>query len=277
MVSSLEKYRGVLDLEAARGKYTLARYWPAPDVGCFVERYWIVRWNLGDGPPYVQTTLPNPCVNLVVEPGGSRVYGVMTGAYRRVLAGNGVAFGVKFKPAGFYPYFGKPLARLVNGAARMDEVFGPAGAELERKLPALADDAAMVEEAEAFLRGRLPRIDRNVALIDGIVEQIAADPSIRKVRDLALAAGRSERTLQRLFAKYVGVGPRWVIARYRLQEAAHRIEEGSVDDWAALAADLGYADQPHFIRDFKSLVGKTPAEYAREVGMRRQRLASSRM
>jgi AraC-like DNA-binding protein len=34
------------------------------------------------------------------------------------------------------------------------------------------------------------------------------------------------------------------------------------DRWAALAADLGYADQGHFIRDFKTMFGEPPTWYA---------------
>jgi AraC-like DNA-binding protein len=74
----------------------------------------------------------------------------------------------------------------------------------------------------------------------------------------------NKRTLQRLFAKYVGVSPKWVIQRYRLHEAAEQLAAGSSIGQAALAADLGYSDQAHFVRDFKSVVGMTPLAYARQ-------------
>lgn len=75
----------------------------------------------------------------------------------------------------------------------------------------------------------------------------------------------SLRQLQRLFREYVGVSPKWVIQRYRLLDAAERVAAGTTIDWADLSLDLGYADQAHFIRDFKKLVGRSPAEYARSV------------
>jgi AraC-like DNA-binding protein len=78
------------------------------------------------------------------------------------------------------------------------------------------------------------------------------------------AAARFEvtpRTLQRLFAEYVGVSPKAVLRRARLHEAAQRADNGSVD-WAALAADLGYSDQAHLVRDFRAHLGTTPAAYA---------------
>ena len=74
------------------------------------------------------------------------------------------------------------------------------------------------------------------------------------------------RALQRLFAEYVGVSPKWTIRRYRLQEAAERLAAAESVDWPALALDLGYADQAHFIRDFKRMIGRAPAEYFKRMG-----------
>jgi AraC-like DNA-binding protein len=67
--------------------------------------------------------------------------------------------------------------------------------------------------------------------------------------------------LQRLFRDYVGVTPKWVLKRYRVHEAAERLASGEAQDAAWLAADLGYSDQPHFIRDFAAQVGCTPHAY----------------
>lgn len=77
----------------------------------------------------------------------------------------------------------------------------------------------------------------------------------------------SKRTLQRIFSQYVGVGPKWVIKRYRLHEAADQLAGGNVVDWPRLALDLGYFDQAHFIKDFKAMVGRTPTEYARNLSV----------
>ncbi len=262
-VASLHKFRGVLDAKAAEGKFTLTRYWPAEHVGFFVERYWIVRWDLDE--PYVQATAPNPCVNLVVEPASSGVFGVPTGSFARTLAGRGCTFGVKFKPGGFYPFFRSPISDLRDRMLELEKVFGEDGAALVDELRSLDEDEQMVEAAEAFFQHRLPEPDGNVVLVNQIVDHIVAEDTVQKVADLATAFGRSERSLQRLFHKYVGVGPRWVIARYRLQEAVCRIESDPVVKWSDVAAELGYFDQSHFVRDFKRIVGVTPAEYARKI------------
>jgi len=53
-----------------------------------------------------------------------------------------------------------------------------------------------------------------------------------------------------------------VLRRARLHEAAARAESGTAVDWAALASDLGYADQAHLTRDFTATVGVPPARYS---------------
>ena len=95
-----------------------------------------------------------------------------------------------------------------------------------------------------------------------LVSRITADPGLRRVDELSAASGMTARTLQRLFADYVGVSPKWVMRRARLHEAAERADSGEPVDWAELAADLGYADQAHLTRDFTTTLGVSPTRYA---------------
>ena len=49
---------------------------------------------------------------------------------------------------------------------------------------------------------------------------------------------------------------------YRLNEVKRQMASGTAVDWAGLAAELGYADQAHFTRDFVAMVGEPPTRYA---------------
>ena len=125
----------------------------------------------------------------------------------------------------------------------------------------------MIEVAQSVLRQRLPEKDDNAAEARRIVECIMADREITRVDDVVERLGLNKRSLQRLFSQYIGVSPKWVIKRYRLHEAAEELASGQPTDFSNMAVDLGYFDQAHFIKDFKSIVGKSPAEYARSVGL----------
>jgi hypothetical protein len=206
-------------------------------------------------------TLPHPSVHLVFEKGASALEGIRKGAFSRTLHGTGFVFAVKFRPASFHGFYGKPLAALTNKSIDPADVFGAGFSALEANVLEASSPAEMVTITERYLRGRSPAEDENVAFLNGLLPQIESDRSITRVAHLLPLGGGTVRRLQRLFSQYVGVSPKWVIARYRIHEALERVHEDTVKDWVSLALDLGYADQAHFIRDFKALVGTTPLLY----------------
>lgn len=265
MKSKIGKARGILNPTIGERKFQLSRHLPAQDLSFFVERYWIVRWDLRGQAPYLSENLPYPCVNLVIEPGKSRVYGVIKRKFSILLENEGRVFGVKFRPGAFYPFVKSPVAHFTDSSISLDDVFGVAGPAFEEAILAVENEAEMVELAENFIRQRLPERDETVEEINRIVDRIMADRTITKVDDLVSRLHLNKRTLQRLFNQYVGVSPKWVIKRYRLHEAAEQLAGSNVIDWPRLALELGYFDQAHFIHDFKTIVGKPPAEYVREM------------
>src|SRR5690348_9956012 len=111
MQSEPGKPRGILKQRAGEERFQLSRYLPSQDLSFFVEFYWIVRWDLRGQEPYIQETLPHPCVHLVFEPGQSMVFGVSTGKFSRQLEGKGRVFSIKFKPGAFYPFVKVPVSQ----------------------------------------------------------------------------------------------------------------------------------------------------------------------
>ena len=153
------------------------------------------------------------------------------------------------------------MASLANTSIPVSEVFGAAATVLEKFILSTEDEDAMTVEANAFLLQRLPDRDDKAALAREMVERILRERDLLTVDDLSARCDVSIRSLQRLFSQYVGVSPKWVIRRYRLHELLEQIHSGTQIDWAQLAAELGYFDQAHLIRDFKSITGYAPTEY----------------
>jgi AraC-like DNA-binding protein len=261
----MEETRGILNVKAGEKKFCLKRYMPAEDLSFFVERYWAVSWDLRGQEPFVQEVLPFPCVHLVFEEERSRIYGVETRRFTRLLEGEGRVFGIKFRPGGFYPFVKMPITRFTSTSVEFREVFGSQTWEVEENILKCGDEVEMKAVVEIFLHERLPEQDENVEEVNRMVNYIVEHREVTRVEDLVGAIGLNKRRVQRLFHQYVGVSPKWVIGRYRLHEAAERLAEGHSMDWTKLALDLGYFDQAHFIKDFKAMVGQTPGEYARAV------------
>ena len=254
--------RGILEPGEAALRFSLRRLLPSPDLADRIELFWIVEWDLRGLPPHRQGVLPHPSVNLAVEPAYAGVYGVDTGLFERDLAGAGKVVGTKFRPGGFAGLIDEDVAALTDRTVPLGEFFGAAGDALATEVRAAPTDRAATAVVERFLRERAPHADPRLALVTRIMALLLEDTSITRVDQLAAGLHMSPRSLQRLFARYVGVSPKWVLQRIRLHEATERIADGPQLDWADLALELGYADQAHFINDFRAYVGRSPAEYA---------------
>ena len=266
VVSRIAPARGILNPAVAETRFQMNHYFPASDLSHLVLRYWIIRWDLRGQESYTQELLTYPCLNLVIEAGQSALYGVETQKSSHTLEGCGTVLGVKFRPGGFYPFFKRSISELTNRALPLSDVFGIDSASLEAAILSSAADGHRVTLVEDFLRQRLPPPDENVTLVNQIVDAINAERAITRVDHVACRFHMSRRTLERLFSQYVGVSPKWVIQRARLHEAAEKLARDEKVDLPRLALDLGYFDQAHFIKDFKTIIGTTPGDYARRAG-----------
>jgi AraC-like DNA-binding protein len=253
-----EKPRGIISARAGEG---LQRYWASEDLAPFVEHFWIVRWDVRE--PVTAETLPHPSIHMVLEKSKSEIVGVMRGRFTTTLEGAGRVIGTKFRPGAFRAFIDRAVVTLTDRRWALCDVFGECALDGERVLE--HGDTEAVEIIESFLRARKPVFNESMELAGRIAARIAEDRGINKVEQLVDEFAMTTRQLQRLFREYVGVTPKWVIQRYRLIEAAERLKSDNTTDLAALALDLGYADQAHFIRDFRKLVGRPPAGYARSM------------
>jgi AraC-like DNA-binding protein len=256
--------RGVLRPDLAATHLRLDRHKPPDALAPFVDYYWIVRWDLRGQPPYEQTVLPHPNVNLVFEASGAGIFGVDRRLFTRSLSGLGLGFGIRFAAGGFRPFWQAPISQLTDRVVPAARLFGPRAEKTRQAIMGDfdADDGRMTGFAEALLHTVLPERDPLAEQAFALVSRITDDPGLRRVDQLSAESGMTARSLQRLFADYVGVSPKWVMRRARLHEAAERADSGEPVDWAALASDLGYADQAHLTRDFTVTIGVPPTRYA---------------
>ncbi|MFE5754262.1 DUF6597 domain-containing transcriptional factor [Streptomyces massasporeus] len=264
--------RGIVDPSGLLDRVRFRRHEPAEPLRRYVEWYWLIDWDLPA--PYASHIVPHPAVNLTFQwdesgeteaPPYAEVTGVALGLYTRKLTGRGRVCGAKFRPGGFRPYTPEvPVSRWTGRALPAREVFPQITDDTARSIVTAAGDRARVAALDAFLLSLPHTPDPQADLAIDLVRHIRADRTVRRVGDFARAEGLSVRALQRLFATCVGVSPKWVILRYRIHEALEQAGTRDDIDWAALAADLGYADQAHLVRDFTATVGVPPTAYATE-------------
>jgi AraC-like DNA-binding protein len=258
--------RGIVSSRVSGARIESRTYAPSPDLADLVALHWTSRWDLRDQEPHVFELLSDPSATLAIERDQSRVVGVWTRRWVRVLEGAGHIRAAKLQPGALPVLFARPAHELTDRIVPLAELVGARdAARLERQVLDAPDDATAFAALDAFLRARRAAPDPSAHEAARLVALVIEDPTIATVEQLVVRAGLGLRALQRLFRDYVGQSPKGVIRRARLQELARRLELGTAPNLARVAAELGYTDHAHLTRDFKREVGKSPRELAKRV------------
>jgi AraC-like DNA-binding protein len=239
----------------------------------WVENHWSVCWDLPADRHHVSQVLPHPTCSLTVElaehprpglPAGETlvVTGVATRRFDVELRGAGRVLGVRFRPGGLAALTGRDASAWTDRTVPARDVLPPhLCAELaDPQLAAAPREWTAAAEAAIASIGR-DREDPRYDELIGVITDMLADRSLVTVQDVARRHGIAPRSLQRLFRHYVGVGPKWVLARYRIHDIVSELDEGYSGTITDLAHRYGWYDQAHLTRDFTSLIGTTPTEY----------------
>jgi AraC-like DNA-binding protein len=168
-------------------------------------------------------------------------------------------------PLGAYTLLGLPMDELRGQTVDLTDVLGATGrrlAEQLREAPTWRQRFALVDE---FLLRRLgggPRPSPEVGWAWGRLVATAGAASIGRI---ANEVGWSHRHLIARFRQQVGLAPKTAARLVRLDGVWRGLDDRRPLDWGQLAADAGYADQAHLIRDFRQFTGTTPTEFLARV------------
>lgn len=265
--------RGILQSPVEAPPIELSRFEAPPDLAPYVEHFWSVHWDVRQRGPITRETLPHPSLHWVTEDARSEVQGIVRGRFTRELRGEGRVVGVKFRPGGMCAFVSQSMDVFTGRRLPAAKVFGPRARALPAALRGLSTPDA-VEHVCALLRALDPQPDTQAARAGAIVAAIGIDRTITRVTQVCERFTVAPLTLQRMFRSKIGINPKWVVQRYRLHEAVERIHaHGPIEPqpWASLAADLGFTDQAHFARTFRSFIGVTPGQYLRRMRLQNHR------
>ena len=184
---------------------------------------------------------------------------------------------VDFTPLGAYRFFAMPMRELAAQTVALDQVGG--FDDLVERLYEAPDWATRFALLDRFVRRRLAAAEAPSSPIAWAWRQLASSGGRVRVAALAREIGWSRKHLAQRFSIEIGAGPKTVGRILRFAGARRAIDAGIgagcpdltgdwAGDWAGMAADWGYADQAHLIREFRAMAGVTPADYARDAAGR---------
>lgn len=173
--------------------------------------------------------------------------------------GAGTMVMVKFARGALYRLFG------IDGDASYGRVHGADAA----RYPGLAAVDATLRAAGPALAARIAALDAallpyaRVAAAEGPAEAFRYLAQRRhgavRVAEAARALGVTPRTLERHCRQRFGRTPAQLIRAVRYTAALVPQMDGRTPGWRGVPADVPYADQSHFLRDARQLVGKPPS------------------
>jgi AraC-like DNA-binding protein len=168
---------------------------------------------------------------------------------------------VLLAPLGAYTLLGLPMDELSGQTVDLVDVLGAPGrrlAEQLRETPTWRQRFALLDQ---FLLRRLTAGPRPAPEVAWAWERLVATGGAVPIGRLAAEVGWSHKHLIARFRRQVGLRPKTAARLVRFNGVWRRLDERRPLDWGQVAADAGYADQAHLVRDFRRFTGTTPTRF----------------
>jgi AraC-like DNA-binding protein len=243
-----------------------ASFAPSLALRPFIERFLVVEYTAG------QSTKLLPGAGIVAAfrfkghsliDGSAAPNSLVTGLREsaRTLTHSGSCANViaMFTPTGAAAFLREPVANLFNETMPFQQQVRRSHLDLvEEQLAESHHDAERVLRLEQFLIGELRRPDPD-PLVAAALAAIHRSRGTLRIAPLAQRLGFSQSALERRFQQRVGISPKKFAAIVRLRHVVQLRKAGST--LTDIAHSAGYADQAHFIKDFRRFAGEPPESF----------------
>jgi AraC-like DNA-binding protein len=168
---------------------------------------------------------------------------------------------VRLRAGGAWPFLGIPLREFTGQVVELEAILGPEINELRERLGEAADDEARFDLVENWLAERIRDRTPPTRSVNQALRLIHEGADAVRIGRMADEIGISHKHLLREFDRCVGLTPKVLARLCSFQRVIHSIGQKPEVDWSGTAAQCGYYDQAHLIREFRAFSGLTPGSY----------------
>ena len=169
------------------------------------------------------------------------------------------AVGVALHPAGIHLAAGRAATELVSlDRVALEELLGPEARVLLERLVMCSSGKRRRVVMDNWLHERAMRLAPPSLTAVHAVRLLQAAYGDLSVEVLAEMCGFTSRTLRRALIEGTGLGPKQLSRIMRLRRALDLIRSG-ITTFSDAAVTSAFADQAHMVREFRQLLGQTPA------------------
>lgn len=246
---------------------------PAPGLEQIIECYWIIEND--DPAPQLQKIIPDGFCEIIFHYGDpyriqlkadweTQSHSLLAGQIRQYffLENTGISgvTGIKLQPAALTHLFNLDMHLFTDRVVPLPETLGKRLEALEQSLLATRDHDVVVSLLDEYFTKLLSTTAYVPNAADNAVQLIFSHKGMIPVKDIIAQLGTSERQLERVFKKYIGLSPKFYARIIRFSTIFQLIRENA-PEWVGLAYESGFYDQSHFIRNFKAFTGEDPSQY----------------
>lgn len=249
---------------------------PSPTLQSFVECYWLHYFETsGYEESPVQRCLPYGALELILHLDDNPAYALFNnnwqklpqaffvGLYRDTVhwkaVGTGRKFGIRLKPESLLQLFNIPVASLFNQFTDLETFFGRDMNRLMDNVYGLTDIQLVMNAVEQFLLGRVQNLGNQRNYVVEATRLIRQAKGNLSIEGLSAHLAISKRQLERSFKDTYGTSPKMYQRIIRFRNAYESFQQTSTTpNWLDVSYTFGYADQAHFIRDFKEFSDDVP-------------------
>jgi AraC-like DNA-binding protein len=257
------------------GTWSLTRAQPSAELAPIVREYWEVKGRLS---PFREAVLPNGFVELMINLGPAhRVFeGAGSGVWDRSwfsgmqersifiesLDGTHLV-SIRMHPLGATQLLGFGAARSANSIIDLETLVGTDADVLRERLIGADNPPARFVILEKFLRARIGRGLAIPEFIRQAATRLELTHGCVPVGELHQELDVSRKHLAVSFTRYVGIPAKAYARIQRFVWTLDRIRSSTSVEWSRIAAEAGYSDQSHLVRDFRRVGAASPTEYLR--------------
>lgn len=202
--------------------------------------------------------------NETLEPNGNFKNVWVSGMHKNYLSisahQNSEMLVIQFKANGAYPFFNCEIQDLNNKVINAQDLFGEAILELRHEIIKHDDVSEKFKLVEQWLN---KNYDAKKTPDTAIVEilNLLKTKSERENNSITETYMKSQKHLISQFKTYFGLTPKVFHRIFRFNDLLQQIHQKQNLEWSQIAHEFGYADQSHFIKEFKEFSGFNPQEF----------------